>query len=240
MVALGYSVVAVACLAALWWSFKLWRERRDALSLLILIPLVFLWLDNFAIAAGRFIGEGMLLTGMSYIRYFWHWAMLPLLFIAAGILARRAGFAWARPKAVMGAFCLVAVGLMVYDAPHIIGVKFHPACYGDTFRLAINVAADQVCDPANPPPKGISVPPIAAIGINLVLMAIGFGMWWKHKFPWLTLACVFMFACAASGAIPGFFWGQFLGNVGEPVFNAGLIAAAYRFGANPWPTPSSS
>jgi hypothetical protein len=230
---IAYSIVAVACLAALWSSFRLWRTHRNAITLLILIPLLFLWLDNFAIAAGRWVGEGPLLTGMTYLRFFWHWAMLPLLFVVAGGLARRAGFAWAQPKAVMAAFCVVAVALMVLDVPHILDAKFYPACYGDTFRLTMNVPADQICDVANPPPKGMSVPPVAAIGINIVLMAIGFAMWWKHKFPWLALACIFMFVCAGSGAIPGFYWGQLLGNVGEPVFNAGLIAAGYRYAGLP-------
>ena len=236
MIAFGYSVIAIACLAALASSFNLWRRHRNAVTLLILIPLMFLWLDNFAIAVGRWVGEGALLTGMTYLRFFWHWAMLPLLFIVAGGLARRAGFGWAQSKFVMAAFCLVAVALIALDVPHIFQVEFYPACYGDTFRYTINVPADQICDPANVPPKGVSVPPFAAIGVNIVLMAIGFGMWWKHKFSWLALACVFMFVCAASGAIPGFFWGQFLGNVGEPVFNAGLIAAGYRYAglsANP-------
>ena len=82
-------------------------------------------------------------------------------------------------------------------------------------------------------------PPLAAIGVNVTLMILGFMMWWKDKFPWLALPCVFMFACAASGAIPGFYWGQLIGNVGEPIFNIGLIAAGFKYAGLPKPAAAS-
>ena len=233
MIAIGYAVIAVMCVAVLASAFKLWRTHRNAITLLMLIPLLFLWLDNFAIATGRLVGEGPLLTGMTYLRFFLHWATLPLLFIVAGALARRAGFTWAQNRYVMALFCITAVVLIAEDVPYIFKVDFYPACYGDTLRYTSNVAATQVCDPANPPPPGFSPAPIAAIGVNVVLMIIGFAMWWKDKFPWLALSCVFMFACAASGANPNFYWGQILGNLGEPIFNAGLIAAGYKYAARP-------
>ena len=107
----AYLVVALACFIALYYAFKLWRQNPEPTTLLILVPILFLWLDNFAIATGKWVGEGAVLTGMTYLRFYWHWQMLPLLIIVAGALARRAGFGWAQSKYVMGAFCLVAVFL---------------------------------------------------------------------------------------------------------------------------------
>lgn len=229
MITAGYLVIALMCLVALYYAVRLWRERPGSTSLLILIPLLFLWLDNFAIAAGRWVGDGVLMTGMTYLRFYWHWQMLPLLVIVAGALARHAGFAWARPKWVMALFCLLAVVFMVMDVPYIWQVQFQPACYGDTLRMVVNVPDGQVCPGTTPLPPQTSPSPLPAISVNLILMAIGFMMWARHKFPWLALACVVMFAFAASGAVPGFFWGQILGNLGEPIFNFGLLAAGFRF-----------
>jgi hypothetical protein len=229
MITAGYLVIALMCLVALYYAVKLWRQRPGSTSLLILIPLLFLWLDNFAIAAGRWVGEGPILTGMTYLRFFWHWQMLPLLIIVAGALARHAGFAWARPRWVMALFCALAVYFMVIDVPYIWQVQFQPACYGDTLRFVINVPDGQVCPGTTPLAPQASPSPLPAISVNLILMAIGFMMWMRHKFPWLAVACVIMFACAASGAVPGFYWGQILGNLGEPIFNFGLLAAGFRF-----------
>jgi hypothetical protein len=239
MITAGYSVIAVMCLVALYYSYKLWRAHPNAITLLILIPLLFLWLDNFAIAAGAFISEGPIMTAMTYLRFYWHWQMLPLLLIVAGALARRAGFAWAQPKWVMALFCIVAVVFMIEDVPYIWQVTFQPACYGETVRMTINVAADQVCAGTTPLARQASPSPLPAITVNVVLMVIGFMMWAKHKFPWLAVACAFMFACAASGAIPGFYWGQILGNLGEPIFNAGLIAAGFKYAHLPKPIAAS-
>ncbi|MDX2145588.1 MAG: hypothetical protein SFV19_19705 [Rhodospirillaceae bacterium] len=235
MITAGYAIIAVMCLVALYYSYKLMRQHLNAITVLIFIPLIFLWLDNFAIAAGKYVGEGPLLTGMTYLRFYWHWQMLPLLIIVAGALARRAGFAWAQPKWVMALFCILAVFFMIEDVPYIWKVTFQQTCYGDTIRYTINVAADQICAGTTPLPKQASPSPLPAISVNVILMIIGFMMWAKDKFPWLALACVFMFVCAASGAIPGFYWGQILGNLGEPIFNAGLIAAGFKYAGLPKP-----
>jgi hypothetical protein len=234
MITVGYIVIAIMCLVALYYSFKLWRAHPNPITLLILIPLLFLWLDNFAIAAGRFVGEGPIMTGMTYLRFFWHWQMLPLLIIVAGALARRAGFAWAQPKWVMALFCILAVAFMVMDVPYIWQVTFQPACYAETLRMTINVPAGQICEGTTPIAQ-VGPSPLPAITVNVVLMVIGFMMWAKHKFPWLALACLFMFVCAATSPIPGFFLGQIVGNFGEPIFNYGLIAAGYKYAHLPKP-----
>ena len=239
MIATFYLIISAMCFVALYYSFKLWRQHPNPITLLILIPLLFLWLDNFAIATGKWVGEGPILTGMTYLRFYWHWQMLPLYMIVAGALARRSGFFWAQPKWVMAIFCIVAVFFMIDDVPYIWQVQFQPACYGDTYRFVINVPAGQLCEGTTALAKQASPPPLAAIGVNVTLMIIGFMMWWKDKFPWLALPCVFMFACAASGAIPGFYWGQLIGNVGEPIFNIGLIAAGFTYAGLPKPAAAS-
>jgi hypothetical protein len=232
MITLGYLVITVMCLIVLAYAIKLWRDQRDAFSLLILIPLMFLWLDNFTIATGRFIGEGNFLTLFNYLRYYWHWQMLPLLIIVAGMLLRRAGFSFAENKLVMSLFCLTAVGFMILDVPYIFEVEFYPACYGETFRLVASVPEWQICDPTNPPPEGLSVSPLPAISVNVALLIVGIAIWVRHGFPWLALGCGFMFVAAGLSQLPGFYYGPLLGNFGEPILNGGLLAAAFKFGRN--------
>ena len=229
MIAALYALNTVICLAVLYYSIKLWREQRDVITFLIFLALSLLWLDNFAIATGRFFGEGAVMTAMSYTRYYMHWQVVPVLMIVAGALLRRGGFAFAQNKIVMSIFCLIAVFFMVLDVPYIFQVEFYPACYGETLRLVTNVPDAQVCDPANPPPPGISVAPIPAITICLTMVAVGIALWVRHGFKWLALCSLFMFVAAGTSQMPGFYLGQWFGNFGEPIFNVGIIAAAYRF-----------
>ena len=66
MIATFYLIISAMCFVALYYSFKLWRQHPNPITLLILIPLLFLWLDNFAIATGKWVGEGPILTGMTF------------------------------------------------------------------------------------------------------------------------------------------------------------------------------
>lgn len=230
MITALYALNTVMCLVVLYYSIKLWREQRDVTTFLIFLALSLLWLDNFAIATGRFFGEdSAIITVMSYTRYYMHWQVVPVLMIVAGALLRRGGFEFAKNKFVMGAFCVVAVFFMALDVPYIFQVEFYPACYGETVRMVINVPANQVCDPANPPPPGISVAPIPAISICLTMIAVGIALWVRHGFKWLALCSIFMFVAAGTSQSPDFYLGQWFGNFGEPIFNVGIIMAAFRF-----------
>ena len=194
--------------------------------LLTLIPLMFLWFDSFAIATGQFIGEGSLMLGVTYLRYAWHWGTLPLLIIVAGIILRRAGFKFAQNKIVMGAFCVLAVFFIVADFRYIFVVDFYPACFAETLRYVTKVTADQACSPEMAG-VGMSVSTAAAIITNQILMLVGIALWVKHKWPWLALGTIAMFAAAAT---PQSLVGPILGNVGEPIFNFAVVAAAIKFG----------
>ena len=235
MVTIGYLIIATAAFACLVWCWRAYRAQPSTMLLLILIPLLGLWFDSFAVAMGRFAGEGPILTAMTYIRFGAHWTTLPLLFIVAGMIARRAGFRWAQPKPVMALFCIAAVYFICEDVPHLWQVEFHPACYAETLRLVTRVAPTEACTPADAG-IGARVSSAAAIGANLLLMLIGFGLWWKHRFPWLALGCGTMFVAAA---IPQSIVGPMLGNAGEPIFNAALIYAGIRF-ARPVAAPAVS
>jgi hypothetical protein len=226
IITLGYLVIAAAAFACLVWCLKAYLAERSTILLLTLIPLLFLWFDSFAIAVGQWIGEGPVLLTFTYMRYGMHWGALPLLFIVAGMLLRRAGFKFAENKFVMGAFCVVAVFFIIEDFRHIFIVDFYPACFAETLRYVTKVAESQACTPEMAG-VGMNVSPAAAILVNLSLMLVGIAIWIRHKWPWLALGCIVMFAAAAT---PQSLVGPILGNAGEPIFNFAVVAAVIRFG----------
>ena len=140
---LGYALLHLG----IWfWGWKLWSQTGRPVSLfLVLFGGTLLFYDNFRIGIGRYIGAGDTLYAMSVPAFAWHWAMLPLLIIAAGSVARQADFAWARSRLVMSAFCTVAVALTALDIPKLFDMDLHVACLADTVRYTTNVPAAQVC-----------------------------------------------------------------------------------------------
>lgn len=230
MTTVFYIIVGFIAAAALIYGWRSYFKHRTWALALISTTLIFLWFDNFAIAAGRFIGEGPLLYGFTYVRYGWHWATLPLWIIAAGSIARAAGFAWAQPKWVMGAFCLLATGFIVWEVPLLLSVKFYPACFADTLRYVTQVSALDACNPADIG-KGFQNPPAAPITTIVILIALGIALWVRHGWKWLTLGAGAMFCLAA---VPQSLVGPLASNIGEPINAFALIATAVRF-AKPIP-----
>lgn len=238
MITIGYLIIAAAAFACLIYCVKAYLADRSTILLLTLIPLAFLWFDSFAIATGRFIGEGGVMLAATYLRYGMHWAALPLLYIVAGMLLRRAGFQFAENKIVMALFCVVAVFFIVEDFRYIFIVDFYPACFGETLRYVTNISAGQECSPEM---AGVGSPitpsPAAAILVNLTMMLVGIAIWVRHKWPWLALGCIVMFAAAGT---PQSLVGPILGNAGEPIFNFAVVAAVIRFGGGKFRTKTDT
>jgi len=82
---------------------------------LLILPLVMLPYDTAVVGLGSTIGQGDLLRQLTVPRINWYYLTMPGLLILAGGLARRAGFAWARPRWVMGLMCTLAVVLVAID-----------------------------------------------------------------------------------------------------------------------------
>lgn len=223
---LGYAAVHLG----LWlWGWRLWATHGRPVPLaLVLVSGTLLSYDNFRIGIGRFVGAGDMLHALSVPAFAWHWSMLPLLVIAAGSVARAAGLDWARPKAVMGLFCLAAVGLAAHDIPKIFDLDLRVACLADTVRYTTTVPADQLCGPGEEPWSSSAGAPVVAIVTNLVVLGVGIALWVAHRWPWLALGAAAMFL--AAGAFAGSAWALPVANVGELVFTLGLIVTAVRFG----------
>lgn len=239
MLSFIFLLFAVIHLVLLGWGWRAWTPAGRPVALtILLIGNTLLWYDNFRIGVGRFIGEGDLLYNMSVPAFVWHWTMLPLLVIVAGSIARLAGLAWARNRIVMGAFCVVAVGLILHDLPSALGLVFggggsipavelRPACIADTLRYSTKISAAQLCSPeATPFSNGPSSLP--AIVMNVIMVGVGIALWVRHGWKWLVILPGLMFIAAGTGRL----WGPYalpVANFGEILFTTGVLLTILRF-----------
>lgn len=220
-----FILLAALNLALLIWGLRLYRRVPAGGLTMLLLPILFLPYDNAIVALGRFIGEGNLLRDLNWPRFAAHALLTPLWIIAAGALARQAGLGWARSRWVMGAFCVLATGLIVLlDIPKLLTLQLHPACFADTVRYADSVSASQLCSPTQPVTAG-GGPPIAAIIAIVVLLVVSVLVWRKARWPWMFAGAVVMFLTAAA---PPSLVGPGVGSMGEVGLGAALLATTWH------------
>jgi hypothetical protein len=223
-----FLVFAVIHLSIWVWGWKLWAANERPTSLLIvLIGSTLLFYDNLRIGLGRFIGEGDLLYALSVPAFAWHWALLPLLVIAAGSIARQAGLGWAANKYVMGAFCVVAVALSIHDIPKIFDMDLKIACLDDTVRYTTTVRPDQLCSPDQQPFLLGADAALVAIITNIIVLGVGIALWVQRRWPWLAAGAGAMFV--AAGGFGASRYALPISNLGEICITLGLITTCVHF-----------
>lgn len=239
MLSMAFLVFAIVHLLVWIYGWRAWVSLGRPIALtLFLIANTLLWYDNFRIGMGRFIGEGSLLYAMSVPAFVWHWTMLPLLVIVAGSIARLADFYWARKRAVMGAFCVAAIGLMALDLPYAISLLFgqfgplpvvelRPGCIADTLRYTTAVSPGQFCT-ADAQVLRTGPGPKVAIIMNFLMIALGAALWMKRSWKWLVIGPGLMFIAAGGAPL----WGIYalpVANFGEILFTLGVLATILHF-----------
>jgi hypothetical protein len=223
-----FLLFAVVHLAIWIWGWGAWAHNgRPRALFLVLFGGTLLFYDNLRIGTGRFIGQGELLEAMSVPAFVWHWTMLPLLVIAAGIIARTAGLQWAQSRFAMGAFCLVATALIALDIPKLFDFDLYPVCLADTIRYSTNVGPDVLCSPDDPVISGGPGAALVAILTNVIVLFVGIALWIQRGWPWLALGSGAMFI--AAGAFAQSYWSLPIANFGEILITLSLIVTALRF-----------
>ena len=222
MFSVGYLIIAVVDIGVLLWALRLRKEYPSTALFLATIPLYLMWFDNLTIGLGSTIGEGTLLKAMNTVRFLAHYICLPMAIIAIGSMAKQAGFKWAQPKAVMAAFCLLATYFIVHDLWLFYGATFYPSCFADTLRYTTYISEFTACSPDAEIGAGARVPPIPAITFSNMLILFGIYLWWKIGYKWLFIGSL---GATAFFAVPFSSTGGIVGNMGEPVISAVLLAA---------------
>ncbi len=233
MFSVGYLIIAVIDFAVLLWAWRLYRQYPSTALWLATVPLYLLWFDNVTIGIGSTLGEGAVLKGLNTIRFLGHYILLPFTFIAIGSMARQAGFSWAQPKVVMGAFCVLAIYFMGHDLWLFYNATFYPSCFADTLRYTTHISEFTACGPDAQVGIGTRIPPIPAITLSNMTILFGAYLWWKIGYKWLFLGAV---AALGFFAVPFGPTGGIVGNVGEPVITAVILLACVHitrtFGPN--------
>jgi hypothetical protein len=215
-------------LGVYFWGWRAWAANgRPTALFLVLFGATLLWYDNFRIGIGRFVGAGGTLYRLSVPAFAWHWALLPLLIIAAGSVARLGGLQWARNRWVMASFCLAAVALSAMDTPKIFDMQLHLACLADTVRYTTSVPASQLCPGDLVTHTGGPGAALAAIVTNLFVLGVGIALWVHRRWPWLAFGAGMMFV--AAGGFARSKWALPVANLGEIFINTSFVITCAHF-----------
>lgn len=205
------------------WLVRLWRETREPIALVLMLPQFFLIWDNWRVAIGPLLGFGDLLYWLTWPSFWVHWFAGCWLIIAAGALLRIAGFEFAKSKWVMGAFCITAVALMLHDLPNFWTQELYPVCQYDLIRYSSAVSETTRCWP-DQPLAGSNQFPLAPVVTCFVVIGTGLVLWIRRGFPWLFLGALLMLISATPP-----FAKYKLDNFGEVLIKGGTFWALWHF-----------
>jgi hypothetical protein len=223
MMTIVFSIYALLQLALFVWLWRTYRATGAAIAIALFIPQFGLIYDNAAVVVGRFIGIGPTLEAISWPRFWIHWLFGTWLIIAAGSVLRMAGIGWAQSRAVMAAFCLLTVGLMIYDLPHFWRESLYAVCEFDLVRYSTAVKAGTGCLAGQAAVKASA--PLPSIITCFVVIGAGLVLMIKRRFPWMFMGGVLMLLSAAIPIARHYK----LDNFGEVLIAGGAIWAIARF-----------
>ena len=89
------------------WLLRIWRETREPVALLLILPQFFLVWDNWRVAAGPLLGFGDVLYWLTWPSFWIHWFAGCWLIIASGA---GCGLKALLPQSALADFPHVAVG----------------------------------------------------------------------------------------------------------------------------------
>ncbi|MCC5795083.1 MAG: hypothetical protein JJT85_10185 [Chromatiales bacterium] len=222
-------LLALANAAVLALVFREWWRQRSTLLLILQLALAGLVLDTAVVGSGALLGPGEPLATLSVLRFFWLYMSMPLLLIVFASMARSAGLPGFSRDWLHGAFCLAAVGGLVWALTLSSRLaRIYPACWQDSFRYVLSVRPDQVCFPGQEG-VGLGAPfPWFAVIAFLLFLLLGLALWWRQRWPWLALGIV---AGIGISQVPAAVAGPLAGYAGEALCLWAVAAAAL------WLTP---
>lgn len=225
MANITYMIIGVLQLATAWIGARHVRRRFSGYSLLTLSVVLGLVYDNFAIAAGAFLGEGDLLKVLNAPRYVVHALFTPSLLIVAFGALRLAGVSWAQSRLWHSVVCAAATALILLGS------------YVDVLNLTLVPEADNGVLRYVNAFHLFKGPPIPAVLTIVGVLAFGVVLWRRINWPWLVAGALIMFLAAAATGFP------IVQNVGEIAFAAGLVSTLIRVqreARGPAPAPAAA
>ncbi|MEH1893402.1 MAG: hypothetical protein V7K92_29655 [Nostoc sp.] len=187
------------------WAIRLWQQSTSLAMIVLPIVLVSISYDNLILSIGNLIGEGELLKTLSMLRFLLHYLVVPLFIVIGVELAHRAGASWAN-RVVRVLSWLIAFGLTAIDvATHYIGLELVSIEFAGILRYHV---------------ANLSGPPIITIVVNLFVLLIGIGIWFRLKWPWLFLGTL---VSLVGNALPSLAVGTLASSASEFVMAVSLL-----------------
>jgi hypothetical protein len=207
MLTVAYAVFALAQLALSVSAVALWRRRPSLGALVLALPILALVWDNAVVGLGSSIGEGPLLTALTYPRFAGHALLTPVWIVTALEFARRGGIPWARGRAArIWAWSLYGAMAALGVLSAIVLLRLEPVRKGG---LVYYTNAG-----------GLPGPPIPAIVMVMAVLVVGMLLLKRTGWPWMLVGGTLMlFAAAVPARIVGF-W---LSNTGEVALGLALV-----------------
>lgn len=204
------------------WLVRLGRDTGQAAAWVLLVPQSCLAYDNLIVGLGSTIGPGALLEALSWPRFWAHWLFGAWAIAGCGVILRLAGVERLQSRKGLLIFCSLTLAMMMFDLPHFFVDRLYAVCELDLVRYSTAVAAGTACFEGQAVVSGS--PPFASIVTLLVVLGSGFVLLRKHRFPWMLIGGLLMFATT----LPQLRAAK-LDNLGEVFFTAGVIWALARF-----------
>ncbi|MEH2277533.1 MAG: hypothetical protein V7K40_22770 [Nostoc sp.] len=187
------------------WAIRLWQQSTSLAMIVLPIVLLSISYDNLILSIGSIIGEGELLKTLSMLRFLLHYLVVPLFIVIGVELAHRAGASWAN-RVVRVLSWVIALGLTAIDvATHYIGLELVSIEFAGILRYHV---------------ANLSGPPIITIVVNLFVLLIGIGIWFRLKWPWLFLGTL---VSLVGNALPSLTVGTLAGSASEFVMAVSLL-----------------
>lgn len=208
---LGHLIIAIIELIILIFAYPFFRLSNNQAMIVLPIVLVGNIYNNIILFSGNFFGEGELLLNLSYLRFFLHYLVVPLLIVVAIELAYLSGAKWAN-KFLRISSWLIAFGLTGYDLiTHYRNLELMPETLaGSLHYVAVNASI-----------------PIITILVNIFLLLIGIGIWVRTK-NWLWLFVASLISLLGNALSFGEL-DTLVGSASELILELGLLLTQYDF-----------
>jgi hypothetical protein len=222
-----YPLYVLVHLCVFLWCINLARSFGAPGALLTAMIAGGLIYDNLIISLGTTIGIGPLLQTLSWPRFAMHALLTPFMIIAVTQVAVAGGIRWAASTTWRVIAWLLVAAMLVYGAlEHLIGLQTFPACFDGILRYTTNLSPSHFCYEGQEAVAGAG-PPIPSIIGNIITLAVGIGLWRSHRWPWLAVGALLMFAAAS---VPISTSGMAASNGGEVILLLSFALTINRFG----------
>ncbi|QFU76460.1 hypothetical protein EY643_12765 [Halioglobus maricola] len=170
--------------------------------------------DNLVQASGQwFVGEAWY-EAANTVRFFLHAVLLPMLMLFALHTAQLAGVGVARTPAFISSCRLFTAAAIAWGLYHEVWLlQLEPVSVAGVDKLR----------------STSTLPPVATILTNLLVLPIAFAIWRIAQWRWLLLGTLFIFV--VNGATGAQAWGFAVGNFAEIVYVLTLLGTEKQFSA---------